>query len=105
MRTDRPVTPIRLTLYYYAIEKGLLKKAEDFMKPNIQIQTYWLVNFTELDDDEFLKCLLDANTKLLTHYFLAKSFPIALESTRKLYLEQDKDFRGFRQIMINKRQR
>ena len=36
MRTIRPVTPYPYSpLYYYAIEKGLLRDCEDFMKINM----------------------------------------------------------------------
>ncbi len=96
MRTIRPVTSYPGSpLYYYAIEKGLLKGCEDFYE-NKHINSDLLsVNFTELSDDEFHQCLLEANTRLLTGYFNKKLSAI-LDQTRYLYLERDAGFRGFR---------
>jgi len=54
------------------------------------------VNYTELNDDEFHRCLLNANTKLLTNYY-NKQMLSSIESAKKLYLENDTSFRGFRQ--------
>lgn len=97
MRTIRPVTPYPGSpLYYYAIEKGLLKDCEDFYE-NKHINADLLsVNFTELSDDEFHRCLLDANLKLLHKYFNVKESDLAMQCI-KLYLEKDINFRGFRQ--------
>ncbi len=97
MRTIRPVTPYPGSpLYYYAIEKGLLKDCEDFYE-NKHINADLLsVNFTELSDDEFHRCLLDANLKLLHKYFNVKESDLAMQCI-KLYLEKDATFRGFRQ--------
>ena len=54
------------------------------------------VNFTELSDEEFHLCLYEANTKIINHYF-QKQADMAIENARKLYLENDVNFRGFRQ--------
>jgi radical SAM superfamily enzyme YgiQ (UPF0313 family) len=97
MRTIRPVTPYPGSpLYYRAIEQGLIKDCEDFYE-NFHINSDLLsVNFTTLSNEEFHLALLDANSKLLENYFVNKS-NISLEQVKNLYLNQDKDFRGFRQ--------
>lgn len=96
LRTIRPVTPYPgCPLYYYAIEKGYMKDCEDFYENKHLNSDLLAVNFTELTDEEFHKALLDANTKLLKNYYnsiLDKN----LENVKKLYLEKDADFRGFR---------
>lgn len=97
MRTIRPVTPYPGSpLYYYAIEKGLLKDCEDFYE-NKHINADLLsVNFTELSDDEFHNLLLDANSLLIDNYFSEKKHKILYEC-EELYLRKNTDFRGFRQ--------
>jgi radical SAM superfamily enzyme YgiQ (UPF0313 family) len=96
LRTIRPVTPYPGSeLYYYAIEKGLLKDCADFYE-NKHINSDLLsVNFTNLSDDEFHRLLFEANKTLLTNYYnyqLEKMIDIS----RKLYLEKDASFRGYR---------
>lgn len=97
LRTIRPVTPYPGSpLYYYAIEKGLLKDVADFYE-NKHINSDLLsVNFTDLSDDEFHRLLFDANKILLENYYkhrLTQQINIA----KKLYFEKDVTFRGFRQ--------
>jgi len=97
LRTIRPVTPYPGSpLYYYAIEKGLLEDCRDFYE-NKHINSDLLsVNFTEMTDAEVHRLLYEANTTLIENYYnfrLRKS----LEDARKLYLEKDVSFRGFRQ--------
>lgn len=97
MRTIRPVTPYPgCPLYYEAIEKGLLKDCEDFYENKHINSDLPAVNFTDLSDDEFHRCLLEANTRLLKNYF-GKKKDAAIEQSKKLYLEKDSSFRGFRQ--------
>lgn len=97
MRTIRPVTPYPGTpLYDYAIAKGLLKDCEDFYENKHINSDLLAVNFTELTDNEFHKYLLEANTRLITNYY-QKKLAATLEQTKKLYLEKDLNFRGFRQ--------
>ncbi|MBI3378822.1 MAG: radical SAM protein [Nitrospirae bacterium] len=97
LRTIRPVTPYPGSpLYYYAIEKGLLKGIEDFYENKHINSDLPTVNFTDMSDEEFCRCLLDANTRLLNNYF-QKKISTALEQARRLYLERDAQFRGFRQ--------
>jgi len=98
MRTIRPVTPYPGSpLYYYAIEKGLLKDCQDFYENKHSNSDLLAINFTDMSDDEFHRALLVANERLLRNYSAHKLEGI-LEQARKLYLESDPDFRGFRQI-------
>jgi radical SAM superfamily enzyme YgiQ (UPF0313 family) len=97
MRTIRPVTPYPGSpLYYYAIEQGLLKDCEDFYEHKHINSDLLSVNFTQLSDVEFHECLLNANTRLITNYFNNK-MSSTLDQAKKLYLQNDADFRGFRQ--------
>jgi radical SAM superfamily enzyme YgiQ (UPF0313 family) len=97
MRTIRPVTPYPGSpLYYYAIDKGLLKGCEDFYEKKHLNSDLLAVNFTNMADDEFHTALCDANKMLLKNYFNNKEKSY-IEMTEKLYLEQDASFRGYRQ--------
>ncbi|MDD4979800.1 MAG: radical SAM protein [Candidatus Omnitrophica bacterium] len=98
MRTIRPVTPYPGSpLYYYAIEKGLIKDCEDFYE-NKHLNTDLLaVNFTDMSDDEFYRCLYEANNRLLEFYF-QKKLSEAMEQNRKLHIDRDVNFRGFRHL-------
>ena len=97
LRTIRPVTPYPGSpLYYYAIEKGLLKDCDDFYENKHMNSDLLAVNFTGLTDDEFHKLLYEANKKLVENYYSAQ-LRKTLENARKLYLERDSSFRGFRQ--------
>ena len=97
MRTIRPVTPYPGSpLYYYAIEKGLLKDCEDFYENKHLNSDLLAVNFTDLSDDEFHGCLLEANSKLIQDYYSQKTKQ-TIDAAKKLYLENDDSFRGFRQ--------
>lgn len=96
MRTIRPVTPYPGSeLYYYAQEKDLLKDCEDFYEHKHVNSDLLTVNFTELSDDEFHRCLLEANIKLIKNYF-EKECADVIKASQKLYLEKDASFRGFR---------
>lgn len=97
MRTIRPVTPYPGSeLYYYAIRKGLIKDCEDFYENKHVNSDLLSINFTNLSDKEFHLCLLEANTALLKNYFRNK-FSHSIEDAKKLYIEKDASFRGFRQ--------
>jgi hypothetical protein len=97
MRTIRPVTPYPGSpLYDYAIDKGLLKDCEDFYENKHLNSDLLAVNFTELTDEEFHRCLLDANERLIRNYFDRKCSETLVQAKR-LYLSRDVGFRGFRQ--------
>lgn len=97
LRTIRPVTPYPGTpLFDYAVEKGLLKDVEDFYEHKHVNSDLLAVNFTSVSDDEFHRLLFDANKKLLENYFKHK-LEQGIETARKLYMERDTSFRGFRQ--------
>jgi radical SAM superfamily enzyme YgiQ (UPF0313 family) len=97
MRTIRPVTPYPgSSLYYYAMEKGLLKDCEDFYEHKHVNSDLLSVNFTDLSDAEFYRVLYEANQKLLLNYYSAQ-INKTNEVLHKLYLEKDSSFRGFRQ--------
>lgn len=97
MRTIRPVTPYPGSpLYYYAIQKGLLKDCEDFYEKKHVNSDLLSVNFTDMSDDEFHRALLEANTILINDYFQKKASD-TIEQAEKLYLSKEATFRGFRQ--------
>lgn len=97
LRTIRPVTPYPGSpLYYYAIEKGLLKNCEDFYENKHTNSDLLTVNFTDMNDDEFYRCMYEANMKLLDNYFNYQKISIN-DTARKLYFDRDATFRGFRQ--------
>jgi len=97
MRTIRPVTPYPGSpLYYYAIEKGLIKDCEDFYENKHLNSDLMAVNFTKLNDEEFYQALFEANKKLLNNYFCKKRESV-INQASDLYLGKNLEFRGFRQ--------
>lgn len=97
MRTIRPVTPYPGTpLYDHAIEKGLIKDCEDFYENKHINSDLLAVNFTDMSDNEFHRCLLEANTRLITNYY-QKKLAAGIDQVKRLYLQKDVSFRGFRQ--------
>ena len=97
LRTIRPVTPYPGSdLYYYAIEKGLLKDCADFYENKHMNSDLLSVNFTDLSDDEFHRVLFEANKTLLKNYYRHLSQSM-IKVAEKLYLQEDRGFRGFRQ--------
>ena len=96
MRTIRPVTPYPGSpLYYYAIEKGLLKDCEDFYENKHTNSDLMSVNFTNMSDDEFYKELYNANKILLNNYNKNKTRQTE-DTLYNLYIKRDANFRGFR---------
>jgi radical SAM superfamily enzyme YgiQ (UPF0313 family) len=96
MRTIRPVTPYPGSpLYYYAIEKGLVKDCEDFYEHKHTNSDLLAVNFTDLSDEDFYRNLCEANKRLLENYFRKKLESIIMQ-TEELYLKRNANFRGFR---------
>lgn len=97
MRTIRPVTPYPgAPLYYHALEKGLISGCEDFYANKHLNSDLLAVNFTDMTDQEFHAALFEANSLLLQNYF-EKKVGATIDQARKLYLECDSAFRGFRQ--------
>lgn len=95
-RTIRPVTPYPgCPLYYYAIEKGLLKDVEDFYEHKHVNSDLLAVNFTDLTDEEFYAALLKANETLLSNYYDAQKYHV-LAIEHDLYTNRNAEFRGFR---------
>lgn len=98
LRTIRPVTPYPGSpLYYHAIKKGQLKGVEDFYENKHVNSDLLSVNFTDMDDDEFNRCLMEANTTLLKNYHKNK-LDRMISVTNNLYLNKDASFRGYRQF-------
>lgn len=97
LRTIRPVTPYPGSpLYYYAIEKGLLRDCEDFYENKHLNSDLVSVNFTDMNDDEFHKALFEANSRLIENYF-QKKMQSVVQQASDLYLGHNASFRGFRQ--------
>ena len=97
MRTIRPVTPYPGSpLYYYAIERGLLRDCEDFYDNKHVNSDLVSVNFTDMSDEEFHQALYEANVVLIQHYFQKRTQAV-LQQAHDLYLGPDVNFRGFRQ--------
>jgi radical SAM superfamily enzyme YgiQ (UPF0313 family) len=98
LRTIRPVTPYPGSpLYYYAIEKGLLKDCSDFYENKHVNSDLLAVNFTDMSDDEFYECLMDANTTLIENFYKNK-LDLMIGDTKNLYMNRDTSFRGFRTV-------
>ncbi|MGA9754895.1 MAG: hypothetical protein WBV23_07105, partial [Desulfobaccales bacterium] len=97
MRTISPVNVYPGSpLYYYAIEKGLLKDCQDFYENKHINSDLLTVNFTELSDQEFHEALHHANSRLIENYHKAK-LSYYLKQTDNLYFNTDASFRGYRQ--------
>ena len=95
LRVIRPVTPYPGTpLYYYALEKGLLKGPADFYErhKNLELLT---VNFTSIPDEDFYKLMFEANKEIINDYY-EHTKQEGIEQFRKVYFEKDVDFRGAR---------
>jgi anaerobic magnesium-protoporphyrin IX monomethyl ester cyclase len=97
IRTIRPVTPYPGSpLYYYAIEKGLLRDCEDFYENKHVNSDLLSVNFTNMSDDDVHCALLEANSRLIQNYFNKKMKDV-IKQAETLYLGHNAEFRGFRQ--------
>ena len=95
-RTIRPVTPYPGSpLYYYAIEKGLLKDVEDFYENKHINSDLLAVNFTKMSDEEFHKSLMEANLILAKNYY-TNMLSRTSKMTRNLYINKNANFRGYR---------
>jgi radical SAM superfamily enzyme YgiQ (UPF0313 family) len=97
LRTIKPVTPYPGSpLYNTAIKKEFLKDCEDFYENKHLNSDLLTINFTDLSDSEFHRCLYEANSKILTNYY-NHQLSTSVEQGRKLYIDKDSSFRGFRQ--------
>ena len=97
LRTIRPVTPYPGSeLYHIAIERGLLRDAEDFYENKHRNSDLLTVNFTALSDEEFHRELFEANKLLLENYY-QHQMGRQIVAAEQLYLHEDSAFRGFRQ--------
>ncbi len=97
LRTIRPVTPYPgCELYNYAIQKGLIKDAEDFYENKHTNSDLMAVNFTQYSDDEVYAKLYETNMKLIDHYIEVQKKNY-MEQCKDLYFNKNANFRGFRQ--------
>jgi radical SAM superfamily enzyme YgiQ (UPF0313 family) len=95
-RTIRPVTPYPGSpLYDHALKTGLVKDCEDFYENKHLNSDLLAVNFTEMSDEEFHEALFEANSRLIRNYH-ERALSSTIQRARKLYLEKDSSFRGFR---------
>lgn len=96
LRTIRPVTPYPGSqLYYDSTKMGLIKDCEDFYENKHKNSDLITVNFTNMSDEEFYNCLYKANNTIIKNNFQIKLSGL-LDQTKRLYLNQDDSFRGFR---------
>lgn len=102
VRTVRPVTPYPgCDLYYYGIEKGLIKDAGDFFEKfkNSDLVTF---NFTDMTEQQMYEALYKANKELVLDHFehTSKDMEAAneiLNGFYNLYFKGETKFRGARQ--------
>ena len=96
LRTIRPVTPYPGSdLYYHALKTGLLKDVADFYGNKHVNSDLLAVNFTPHTDQEVHTALHKANERLINSYYETARSAV-LDVSRRLYLEGDATFRGFR---------
>jgi radical SAM superfamily enzyme YgiQ (UPF0313 family) len=106
IRTIRPVTPYpACDLYYYAIEKGLLKGPDDFFErfKNSDLIT---VNFMDIPEKRVYELLFKVNQELIRDYYAhtSKDDDAAnklINDFRRLYFEGINTFRGARHYNKN----
>ena len=97
MRTIRPVTAYPGTpLFDEAVKRGLVKDVEDFYERVHVNSDLVSTNFTDLSDKEFHEALFLANTKLMENYHENKLVKM-IDQAGLLYLDEDPEFRGWRQ--------
>jgi radical SAM superfamily enzyme YgiQ (UPF0313 family) len=97
IRTIRPVTPYPgCELFNLAKKKGLVIDEEDFYENKHLNSDLITCNFTNISDNECYNALYSANLQLLSKYSNRQLSNIE-DMLKKLYLERDTSFRGFRQ--------
>lgn len=98
LRTIRPVTPYPgCELFEVAKQRGLVKDTEDFYENKHNNSDLLAINFTKYSDEEIYKALYDANMRLIKNY-IENSKNNMEKVCHNLYINQDSNFRGFRQI-------
>lgn len=96
LRTIRPVTPYPGTdLYKQAVLEGKLRGYEDFYEKHTNSDLF-SVHFMDMGVDKANEMLYYANRVLLNRFYNGLKRD-AIEQARKLYIEKDSSFRGFRQ--------
>lgn len=97
-RTIRPVTPYPgCELFEIAKERELVKDTEDFYENKHVNSDLLAINFTKYTDEEIYKALYDANMKLINNHI--ENSKNNMETVcHNLYIKQDTNFRGFRQL-------
>jgi len=96
IRTIRPVTPYPGSeLYYDAIKMGKLKDIADFYENKHKNSDLMTINYTDLTDEEFYNELYNANKILLNDHYEHQTEEND-QLLKKMYLERDASFRGFR---------
>lgn len=98
LRSIRPVTCYPGSpLYYYAIEKGLLKDVADFYENKHLNSDLLCVNFTDMKEENIYSELKTANIELIEDYY-KKNKDNMIDQCVNLYENLDTSFRGFRQL-------
>lgn len=95
LRVIRPVTPYPGSpLYYYALEKGLLKGPADFYEKhkNLELLT---VNFTNIPDDEFHQLLMRENEQVINDYYEFQKQKY-IHIFKSVYFDNNVEYRGAR---------
>lgn len=106
IRTIRPVTAYPgCDLYYYAIEKGMLKGPDDFFE-RFKNSDLMMVNFMDIPEKRVYELLFEVNQDLIRDYYAhtTKDDNAAnklIEDFRKLYFEGVNTFRGARHYKKN----
>lgn len=98
LRTIRPVTAYPgCPLFEKAKKDGLVKDAEDFYE-NLHVNSDLIsINFMDYPDELAHEMLYKANTALIANYYSDK-LDISLDAARDLYINNDTEFRGFRNV-------
>jgi len=98
LRTIRPVTPYPgCRLFNEAVEKGLVRDAEEFYEKKHVNSDLISVNFMDIPDKEAHELLYMANMDLIANFF-GKRLERNLKSAQDLYIGGNTKFRGWRPV-------
>ena len=90
-RTIRPMQPYPGSWYWnYCVENGLIKDEKDFFSRYFSSEK-WVVNLTNLNNDEFDTVLFESNKRLLEEYY-KHSLESDLKSFKQIYFDNDSEF-------------